>query len=472
MVFALLLSQFAHAYRFIGSAWSEDFDCPLEDDQGNSQGLDDGLLVRCWEMDDYVEDSLPEGYQLTAIHTAFDTWEEYAQCAAIGNQFVDVVDLDEPTTSDGGTRIYWDDPADELAVGVNGVMQSISLGTVVWNGVRFSAFYDADIVFNNDIDWGTDEDINNGICNGEMSITATAVHEVGHSWGLGHSCEDGESCTDPEFLEATMYYQGGPCVTERSSPNSDDVAGITAIYGPLVTIEGAQAGTADTRRGAVPFEVCFTAGVGDSEAAQVASQSWLFGDGGSSTELNPCHTYTEVGQYSVTAEIVIESDVCEAATVRSTQIGYIAACGPPAPEEGAAGLFSLSVDPLGDGLSVQTINYTDVSTYGCVDTIQWEAYRGSTEADISEANRVDFNGSDMVGGEGVSAWAPKLRFPEAGDYVVVINVGGPAGITAGYLPISVEPIKSGGGCASVSTAAPLAGLLAGVAMFARRRRPA
>ncbi len=479
MLLSLLayVSDPALAYKLTGFAWSSADDCAELDEEGNEVEGDDGRLRRCWSMDDDVEDSLPEGYPLEVLQKSWDNWEEAAQCAAIANQYTGTSDLGEPDY-DGGQKIYWDDPAGELGVGVLGVSYSAPDGaSVTWNGQRYYHIGDGDIVFAANVDWATTEEVEAGDCQSGF-IESTATHEIGHSWGMGHSCDDGESCTDPLAQEATMFWQRSGCNTDEASPNADDVAGITSIYGPSIVISGGGlAGdvVGTDRTGAVPFEACFSVDIND-DTVRVLSQHWEFGDGESADwvvadgeddpDNNPCHTYTSVGQFSVTATIVIESDVCDAQTVSTTSLGYIVACDPPAPEEGAGGFFEMKEI---DGLDWQTINYTDVSTYGCVDTIVWEAYKGTSSADISDANRVDFNGTDVEGGESLGAWAPQINFPEAGSYVVVMNVGGPAGLQAGSLVVEVS--DSGGGCSTAPGAAGgfVAGL-SGLALLSRRRR--
>ncbi len=480
MILSLLLAhplfiQPALAWRHTGFAWAPSDDCAQIDAEGNPMSLDDGRLRRCWEMDDAIEDSLPPedvngdgvpDYQLDVIQQSFDNWEEAAQCAAIANQYMGTSDLGLQDSSDGGTKIYWDDPNDKLATGVLGLTYSQSDGTsVTWNGQRYLHMADADVVFADQVDWGVTADIDAGSCNNETSIEGVATHELGHSWGMGHSCEENESCPDPLLADATMFWSTPNCDTHEKAPNSDDVSGITNIYGPTVDIGGAHVGTSD-RTGPVPWTVDFTATVGGDASVTIVSEHWSFGDGEESDEINPTHTYNSVGQFSVTASVVIESDVCEAQTVNSTALGYVVACEPPKPEEGADGFFEMSAI---DGLQWQTINHTDVSTYGCVDTIVWEVYKGTSEADITDANKVDFNGTDVAGGDTIGAWAPKITFPEAGDYVVVVNVGGPAGVEAGFLPVSVGD-KTGGCSSAPGAAGSMIAGLAGLALVGRRRR--
>jgi PKD repeat protein len=57
--------------------------------------------------------------------------------------------------------------------------------------------------------------------------------------------------------------------------------------------------TADERRGVKPFTVTFT----DLSAGNPTSWQWDFGDGTTSTEQNPVHTYQQEGAYDVTLTV-------------------------------------------------------------------------------------------------------------------------------------------------------------------------
>ena len=92
--------------------------------------------------------------------------------------------------------------------------------------------------------------------------------------------------------------------------------------------------------------------------------------------------------------------------------------------------------------------------YGCVERIQWDIFKG--------------NGTEPI--QSVSAWSPKIAFPEAGDYRVVLNVGAPGDLFAAEeLLVTVD--EKSGGCATAPASGGLAGLLIGLAgLLIRRRR--
>ena len=193
----------------------------------------------------------------------------------------------------------------------------------------------------------------------------------------------------------------------------------------------------------------------DVNCAEVIGADWQFGDGETSQEYpSVTHTYTTEGQFFVTVTMRLKDPECGESTYTQTKIGYVTACGEPLPAEGAGGYFQIEPQY---GLTWQTINHTDVSTYGCVDTIQWEVYKGSA----AEGEPL------MV----IGAWSPQIEFEEAGTYTVLMNVAGPGGVNAGSITIDVTDIGDREAlCSSVPALSGAAALLGALAAALRRRR--
>lgn len=114
-----------------------------------------------------------------------------------------------------------------------------------WSG---GSRVDSDIIF-----WDGDWRFFTGTsgCSDGAYVEDVAMHELGHSLGLGHS----------SVTEATMYSAYVRCSTAMRSPSSDDIAGLKALYpgtsssntAPTVTIINPSSGTSVPQGTAVTF---------------------------------------------------------------------------------------------------------------------------------------------------------------------------------------------------------------------------
>jgi PKD repeat protein len=227
------------------------------------------------------------------------------------------------------------------------------------------------------------------------------------------------------------------------------VEGLYALYGPSCTF------AATTERfGGVPLEVCFE--VECNEAPE--GFEWDFGDGATdSSALTACHTYEEKGQFTVSLKTLGGNDECGEWEAVTRERAYVLACEAPEAGEDFDGLFTIEHF---DGTVYQLINQTDTSVYGCVDRVQWEVYKGGSVS--GEPLQV------------ISAWSPKIDFGEPGEYTVVLNVGGPGGVTAAKITLNAED-KVGDAYTACASAPAIGGVWAvglGVAGLLRRRRRA
>ncbi len=439
MLTALLMSATpAHAWTLAGWAWDSN-EFPVE-----------------WYLSDYVTPELGADYEEEVSQLGASIWAEQAPCAGTSDQYMGIREghwESGPSASDLVNTVYFDDPSavnGETALGVT----YTSFGGAYFPieepsgdiSYIFEA-YDSDIVFSEWAEWASTEDIAAGNCNSEFSIEGVATHEFGHFWGMGHSCEqeDVEAglCTELAWYDATMFWTGGACDLTQANLADDDIQGITALYGPYASFS-----TDSETSGGVPLEVCFDlqTKTGDYEGLEV---EWSFGDGATSTEFTPCHSYETQGQFTVFVSITGTDESCGSYSFDQREPAFVTVCEPPHAGDGFTGTFTYEYV---EGTTYQMVNQADLSVYGCIDQVAWDVFKDGQKV------------------QSISAWAPKIDFGEKGSYEVVLNLGGPGGIAADSLTIDVGTDGVGGCSAVPGAAAGLFGLLAGLGAAVRRRR--
>ena len=400
-----------------------------------------------WWQSDYTDDSFTSAQvQEDLLLASWQSWETDAPCARLESDYQGIREgFWNNAITDGKSTITFDDPDDRLGEGVLGLTTSTYTGQIAFTlgGDTYTYMYDSDIDFQNDVQWVLDDAIDAGQCSASYSIKGVATHEIGHLWGMDHSCEQGDVCSDLDERYAVMYWSNGPCSTAQSVLKTDDIEGITSLYGPYCEFE---ANADSDRYGGAPLEVCFDL----SCTEDITGVDWTFGDGEVSTETDPCHTYDSKGQFSVSMTINGEGEDCGAWSYTQRERAYVLVCGAPEPGLGFTGLFSY--EPY-ENLIYQMINQADTSVYGCIDTVQWDVFQGDS----------------LI--QSINAWSPKIEFPEEGTYRVVLNAAGPGGLTAHEATIEVTD-QGTGGCSTAAKGAGtgLAGLLIGFAAALRRRR--
>jgi len=447
LAFVLALSPSARAYEFMGYAWAPQ-DMPLP------WAMCDRPLDNLEEVLDYGYPSVVD-YQVSMTQDSFDNWYE-AECAEISDRYLGLVSECGGYTNDGVNVFYANDPTGILGAGVlAAVLPRVSAEFLrEQDGIYLYRYGDTDITWNDNVNWVPSEMPREDCVEDEgIYIEHITTHEIGHMWGLAHSCEEDDACTDEALAFATMNWQTAACDQPSPPINSDDIAGINALYGPWISFA-----TEGEKLGSVPWEVCF--GLVASENTDVTSVWWLFGDGSPGTaEEGPCHTFTEEGRYTVSAAVEGDSEVCGQWSFNYSQRALITACEAPTPGlepstgEPYPGLFTFQQV---EGLRYQMINRTRTEVYGCLDTVVWQVW--------SEGDLIDE----------ISAWSPIIELPARGVYTVLLNVGGPGGMAAAELELDTR-VSGGWSCAlgrRTGTAAGLLAMLGALGLASSRRRRA
>jgi len=186
----------------------------------------------------------------------------------------------------------------------------------------------------------------------------------------------------------------------------------------------------------------------------ITGATWNWGDGETSEGIDVEHVYTTAG--NLTMRVCIDGQSVDDETEEVTpwqhcitRPGYVLACDVPD--------VAFSAEQL-DGLTWQFFNQTDLSTFGCIQNVQWEVY----------------NKGDAEPFDSFQSWEPEYVFPEKGDYTIVLNVGGMGGTAAATLDVTVK--RSGGSkgraCNTTGGGFAFGGVFLSLGLLAFRRRRA
>ena len=218
-------------------------------------------------------------------------------------------------------------------------------------------------------------------------------------WDFG----DGTNSTDQNpthvFLSVGTYNVSLNATNVGGSNVSTQLSYITTAATPVSNF------SANTTEGAVPMSVNFT----DLSLNSPTGWLWNFGDGNTSTDQNPTHSYSSAGIYNVSLNVtnVGGSNV-------STQLSYITAYTVPAAD------FNANVT---EGAAPLTVNFTDLST-NMPTSWAWDFGDGNTSTGQN----------------------PTYTYVSAGTYNVSLNATNVAGnnvsTQTAYISVYITPVAN------------------------------
>lgn len=169
---------------------------------------------------------------------------------------------------------------------------------------------------------------------------------VSYLWSFGDGGSSSEQSPNYTYRKAGKY-TATLTVTDNNGAADESSVSIAVTQGgnqaPAVTASAAPT------TGLAPLAVSFQSSGTDADGT-IASYAWTFGDGATSTQQNPSHTYTAAGSYTATVTVTDNSGATGSAQV-SIGVG-MAANRPPTASASAnptSGLAPLAVTFTGSG---------------------------------------------------------------------------------------------------------------------------
>ena len=280
-------------------------------------------------------------------------------------EFVNVMAVGNSATYDGGA-FYASGAATQLSV----VNATVSENSASFGGGVFAE--DATVLIGNSILWNNSREI-------DLSEAASAVVEYSDvQTASGAYPGTGNINEDPLFVSSGSDWRlqsGSPCIeaADTSSAPVEDLDGQARPFGAEADMGADEWNdsvptpefSASPVEGYATLSVTFTDL--SSPESEIASRSWDFGDGSSSTDANPTHEYSDRGRYTVT--LTVEN--ASGSQFVATKAGYV-----EVKDDEPTAAFSF--DPAGGRASL-SVSFSDdsYSPSGVASRI-WEFGDGAT----------------------------------------------------------------------------------------------
>jgi FOG: PKD repeat len=216
-------------------------------------------------------------------------------------------------------------------------------------------------------------------CQAPLTVTFTDASSspiVDWQWNFGDGSTGTGSPVNHTYNSAGDYNVSAVFTDNKGCQASISKPAIVKIELPKVSIKNAPVG------GCVPF----TWNPDDSVYSLdgVRSWHWDFGDGTTSTQQAPSHTYTSPGTYNVTLTITTNGGCTESITVpRAVQVGT-----PPSPD------FTMSATDI---CASETVQFTDQSTPASgISSWRWDFGDGTTSSEQNPTHQFIDTGTFAV----------------------------------------------------------------------------
>lgn len=219
--------------------------------------------------------------------------------------------------------------------------------------------------------------------NGDQSTDDNGI--VFYGWDFGDGTNATQANPVHTFMTAGTYQV---VLTVLDEGGMEDTAMLTIT---VTDSNGAPEAIAiaDVSQGEAPLEVVFN-GEQSTDDMGIVSYSWDFGDGNSSSEANPTHTYTEVGNYTIVLTVADEQGLTDTSTITITVL-----------ENGTAPVAVVNANVIEGEAPLEVVFNSDDSTDDLgIESFAWDFGDGSTSTDAN----------------------PTHIFTEIGEYIVTLTV--------------------------------------------------
>jgi serine protease len=188
--------------------------------------------------------------------------------------------------------------------------------------------------------------------------------------------------------------------------------------------------TAEPQSGAEQLTVQFI----DQSTGDISSWSWDFGDGQTSTEQNPIHTYIKASHYTVSLTVAGSGG-----TDTETKRKCINVFMPSSPSA------DFEAEPM-DGVAPLTVDFTDQSKCSAIFVYREKGSFYVISGDASDLGGITDWAWDFGDGETSTERNPTHTYSLAGSYTVNLTVTGPGGTSTknkeNYIEVQVSSLPS------------------------------
>ncbi len=176
--------------------------------------------------------------------------------------------------------------------------------------------------------------------------------------------------------------------------------------------------TQDVNQGNAPLAVQFN----NQSTGDIQAYAWDFGDGGTSADVNPSHTYTVLGTYTVTLTVTGTGGAANAQTIIMVN---------------AAAPVAAFAPDITNGNAPLAVQFTNQST-GDIQSYAWDFGDGNTSTDVNPAYTYTTPGTYTV-----TLTVTGIGGTNSSQAIITVNAGAPVAtftsdVTEGEAPLAVQ----------------------------------